>query len=127
MIVRAINSSGDWTFGQGLNNYKSGNLAVAQAIQTRISSFLGDCFFDQGAGIDWFNFLGGKNELALNLAISAVILNTTDADGNQLVTGVNQLSVNLNANREFSVTYQVVTVSSVLSGSFQYDLGGLSQ
>jgi hypothetical protein len=127
MIVRALDSNGDWTFGQGVNNYKSGNLAVAQAIQTRVSSFLGDCFFDLGAGIDWFNLLGGKNELALSLAISAVILNTTDADGNQLVTGIQQLSVDLSSNRAFSVIYQVVTVYSVLSGSFQYDLGGLSQ
>jgi hypothetical protein len=124
MIVRALDSNGDWTFGHGRSNYKRANLAVAQAIQSRVTSFLGDCFFDLGAGIDWFNLLGGKNELAISLAVSAVILNTTDSDGNQVVTGVKKLSVNLDSNRSLQVSYQVVTVYSVLTETFQYDLGG---
>lgn len=113
MIVRALNSSGDWTFGAGLNNYKSARAAVAQDIQTRLSSFLGDCFFDLGAGIDWLNFLGGsKNQLALNLAISAVILNTEG------VTSMVQLSSNLDpVTRNFSVSYTVGTVYGLISGT----------
>jgi hypothetical protein len=120
MIVRALNSTGDWTFGASLNNYKSANNAVAQNIQTRLSSFLGNCFFDAGAGIDWFTFLGGsKNELGLRLAIQSVILNTID------VTGLNQLDVNLDhVTRRFSISFQVQTTYSVSQGTFVYDLGG---
>ena len=82
MIVRALNSSGDWTYGAGKNNYLSANAAVAQAIATRLLSFLGDCFWATNAGIDWFTFLGGsKSLLSLQLAINAVILNTDNVTG----------------------------------------------
>lgn len=119
MSVRALDANGDWIYGTGANAYLTGNAEVAQAIQTRLLSFLGDCFFDVGAGIDWFGFLGGKDQIGLNLAISAVILNTAN------VTGIRQLSVSLNDNtRIFSVQYQVQTTYSVLSGAFQYDLNG---
>lgn len=121
MIVRALDSTGDFSFGSGLNDYKSGNLAVAQDLQTRLSSFVGNCFFDMGAGIAWFTFLGGKgsnNTLQLSLALSAVILNTPN------VLGIKQLSFNLSSNRSFSISYQVQTSYSVTSGSFIYDLGG---
>lgn len=110
MIVRSITSAGDWTFGKGRNDYVSANAAVRQAIQTRLMSFLGDCFFDSGAGIAWFNLLGSKNEIALNLAVSAVILNTPDNDGNFPVTRLNQLSISLNSGRQLVISYSVNTV-----------------
>lgn len=118
-IVRALNSSGDWLFGKSLNDYLSANDAIKQNIQTRLLSFLGDCFFDITAGIDWITLLGGsKNQLALNLNISSVILNT------QSVTGIKQLSVNLDdSNRKFSVSYQVATIYSLTNASFEYTLG----
>jgi len=117
MIVRALDNNGDWTFGQGLNNYYKNLDAVKQNIKTRILSFLGNCFFDVVAGIDWFNLLGSKNERALSLSISSVILNTTN------VTGILQLSLNVNPNnREFSVSYQAQTAYSLISDIFQYNL-----
>lgn len=121
MIVRALNSSGDWTFGASLNNYKSANIAVQQNIQTRLSSFIGNCFFDMGAGINWFGFLGSKgsnNNLQLSLAISAIILNTPD------VLGLLQLSFNLSSSRQFAISYKVQTSFSVTGSDFIYDLAG---
>lgn len=115
MIVRAIDSDGDWTFGAGRSNYLANNAAVAQSINTRLGSFLGNCFFDLGAGIDWFNLLGNKNETALQLAISTVILNTPQ------VTSLVTLSANLSASREFSVSYKVSTVYSSASSNFTFD------
>ena len=77
MIVRALDGNNDWTFGQSKANYIGKNPAIAQCIQTRISCFIGNCYFDMGAGVDWLNFLAGsKNQLALELAVSAVILNS---------------------------------------------------
>lgn len=117
--VRAIDVNGDWTFGKGQNDYLKDNAAVVQSIGTRLKSFLGDCFFDSGAGIDWFNLLGGKDELSLRLSVSSVILNTKD------VTGILQLSVNLDAkSRRLTVTYQVQTTFSRASGIFRFDLNG---
>lgn len=119
MRVRALDVNNDWLFGKGQNDYKTGNDEIAQDIQTRLYCFIGDCFFDLTAGIDWFNLLGGKDQTALNLAINAVILNTNG------VTGILQVGSNLSSNRVFSIQFKVQTTYSVLSGSFQYDLNGI--
>lgn len=121
MIVRALDTNNDWTFGAGKSNYKSGNAAVAQNIQTRLMSFLGDCFFSIGAGIDWFTFLGGsKSQLALNLAISSTILNTAN------VTGLKQMNLSLDPKtRNFFITYRVQTIYGVVTNAFQYDINGM--
>lgn len=113
--VRELDVEHDWLFGKGQNDYLTGNKAVAQSIDTRLNSFLGDCFFDLGAGIDWFNQLGAKNQVALNLSISAVIINTPN------VTGLLQLSINLDAARRLTVSYRVQTTYSTVSSVFQYD------
>lgn len=110
MIVRALTGAGDWTYGKGQNDYRSSQAALSQCIQTRLTSFLGDCFFDSGAGIDWFNLLGSKNEIAINLAVSAVIINTPDSFGNFPVTRLLQLSINLTSGRRLTISYTVNTV-----------------
>lgn len=120
-MMRSIDVNGDWVFGSGINAYKTGNSEVAQDIQTRLSSFLGDCFFDTAAGIDWFNLLGSKQQLALQLAVASVILNTLN------VTGSLQLSVVYNEQtRNISFVYRVQTTYSQLSNSFQYDLSSIT-
>lgn len=118
--VRALDSDHDWTFGAGLSNYFYNNAAIAQNINTRLNSFLGDCFFDLGAGIDWLNLLGGKDLFTLNLSISTVITNTLG------VTGLLQLNSNLDAARNFSVSYKVQTVYSTVTSTFIFDqsIGG---
>lgn len=118
MKVRELDVNHDWLFGKGQNNYLSANKAVVQNIDTRLHAFLGDCFFDLGAGIDWFNLLGGKDQLALNLAISAVILNT------QNVTGIIQLSTYLDVARRLTIRYQAQTTYSQISSSFELNLNG---
>lgn len=117
--VRQIDVNHDWLFGKGQNDYVTGTAAVVQNINTRLSSFLGDCFFDLGAGIDWFNLLGGKDQVTLNLSISAVILNTLN------VTGILQLSTALSAARVFTVSYKVQTTYTTAAGLFQYDINGI--
>lgn len=117
MIVRALDSDGDWTFGKGRNNYLKDNAAVAQVLDLRVSMFLGDCFFALNEGIDWTNRLGSKDELALNLDIAARILNTPQ------VTGLLQLSTNLNrGTRGFTASYEVQTVYSRVANQFRFDL-----
>lgn len=119
MIVRALDVTGDWIFGTGKSSYLSKNNAVAQEIQCRLKSFVGDCFFDLNNYMDWFNLLGTKNQVGLNLAITSVILNTPG------VTGIKQLLLKLDhQTRVFSVQYQVQTIYSQLSGNFQYDITG---
>ncbi len=81
MIVRALDAEHEWTFGRGKNNYLTGNPAIGQMIRTRLLSFLGDCFFDLEAGIDWWERLGGKSQPALNFDIKSVIINTEGVVG----------------------------------------------
>lgn len=115
-IVRALDQNHDWTFGESLNNYLQGNLAIAQTIDTRLSSVLGNCFFDLQTGIDWFNLLGSiESQVALNLAISTIILNTEG------VTGILQLSIDLSTSRNFSVSYKVQTIYSTVQSNFIFD------
>ncbi len=117
MRVRAIDGSHDWLFGKGQNDYVRNLAAVVQNINTRLSAFLGDCFFDNAAGIDWFNLLGNKDQLALNLAVSAVILNTEN------VTGIFQLSLTISVRRNIEIRYVVQTTYSRASATFAFDPG----
>ena len=116
-IVRALSGSGDWLFGKGLNDYASNQAEIALDIQMNLSSFLGDCFFSVNSGIDWFNLLGGKNQLAINLAVNAAILNTSG------VTSLLQTNISLSQARILTIQYKVQTVYSVLQNTFVYDLG----
>ncbi len=120
MIVRALSLTGDWEFGKGKNDYKRNLNAVTQNIQTRLMSFLGDCFFATTAGIDWFNLLSGKDRLALELAIASTILNT------QNVTGLLQLFVSESPTRRITITYRVQTTLGETGETFQYDANGIA-
>jgi hypothetical protein len=104
MIIRALDVNHDWTFGQGKLNYITQTNAVVQDIDTRLRSFLGDCFFDISSGIDWFNLLGEKNKIALELAVRTVILNTEN------VSGILDSSISVDNNRQITISYSVNTV-----------------
>lgn len=104
MIVRQIDSAGDWMFGSGRNSYMSNADAVAQCLATRLRSFLGDCFFDIQAGVDWFNLLGSKNQLILNLAVRSVII------GTQGVASIINATLVLRSNRDLHLEYEVATL-----------------
>lgn len=117
MIVRALDENGDFTFGKSKADYLSNLNSIKQNIRTRLLEFLGDCFFNITAGIDWLTFLGGsKNVPALKLSISSIILNTVG------VTGIRQLSINLTSDRNFSVSYDADTVYSITSDNFLLSL-----
>lgn len=107
MRVRGIDADNDWLYGKGANDYRQDTLAIAQNIKTRLQSFLGDCFFDVNAGVDWFNLLGAKDLTALKLSIASTILNTEG------VVELVQLFFDLNpANRDLSISYAVNTIYS---------------
>jgi hypothetical protein len=57
--------------------------------------------------VDWFNLLGAKNQLALELALNAVILNTIE------VTKIVASALVLDSStREITFTYTVETIYS---------------
>jgi len=117
MNVRAIDGNGDWVFGTGRGAYLKDNAAVAQRVRCRLLMFLNECFFDMTSGIDWFNLLGSKDQVALNLSVTATILNTPE------VSGIISLATDLNrTTRAFTIQYSVQTVYSQLSATVQLTL-----
>lgn len=106
MIFRNLDENGDWRFGKGRNDYTSRQQAVGLNIRTRILSWFGDCFFDQTAGIDWYNRLGSKNQrVLLEADLRRIIL---QSEG---VTGILSFDTILEG-RQFTATYSVETVYS---------------
>ncbi|MDD5301498.1 MAG: hypothetical protein PHS14_00200 [Elusimicrobia bacterium] len=65
MITRALDSTGDWTYGSGQQNYLRGEAAIEQNIVTTVQSWVGDCYYDLAFGVDWYNRLdvGQQNNL----------------------------------------------------------------
>lgn len=61
MKTRAVDGNWDWKMGKCLQDYTIGSLSVAYTVKMKVQSWLGDCFFDATAGIDWKNILGAKN------------------------------------------------------------------
>lgn len=104
MIVRALDSNGDWTFGQGKQNYLSGQQAIAQCIQTRTLSFLNNCPWAMSFGIDWITLLGKTNTLTqIQLNVRSMILQTFG------VLRINYLSVSF-INRQLSMVFNIDTI-----------------
>jgi len=106
MIFRNLDEKGDWQFGRGKSDFVKLNDAVGLNIKTRLMSWVGDCFFAQTAGIDWYNRLGStaQREL-LELDIKRVIL---QSEG---VTGLLEFNTYLNG-RNFTADYSVETIYS---------------
>lgn len=104
MIFRNLTSDGDWTFGSGKENFARGQDAIGLNIRTRILSWVGDCFFDQTAGIDWVNRLGSKNQrVLLELDLRRIITQSED------VTALVEFDTILNG-RQFVADYSVNTI-----------------
>lgn len=106
MTMRNLDSNHDWTFGSGKNNYVSENLEIALNIKTRVLSFLGDCFFDTEAGIDWFNLLDYRYQDRLENSVQDVILKTPR------VTAINNTDIVIGADRNIRIQYDVQTIYS---------------
>jgi hypothetical protein len=105
LIFRNIDASGDWVFGRGIGSYAAGNQAIALNIKTRILSWIQNCFFDLGAGIDWSSRLDRGQEQNLLNDLQAII---SQSDG---VVAIKSISAALDRlTRRLSVSYDVSTI-----------------
>lgn len=114
-IVRGLSKTGDWTFGLGTGGYLAKQAMVGQNIKTRIQEVVGDCFFNLGAGIDRLLY-AQKNVLNLDLAIRGIILGTND------VVGLAAISSVINAQRQVTFTYSVVTIYGTIADTYTYSI-----
>ncbi len=114
MIFRNLDETGDWLFGKGKSNYLTKVPAIAANIRTRIYSWVGDCFFAQTDGIDWYNRLGSKSQRELlELDLRRIILQSYG------VIGITEFSSQV-VGRKFTASYKVDTI---FSQSFQDQIG----
>lgn len=105
MIIRSLDSNHDFNFGRGLQDYLRDNKAIMLNIDTRINSFLNNCFFDMNAGIDWIRLLSRKStKEELKLSVRRVILGSTG------VVQINNLEVELLEGRGVKITYDIDTI-----------------
>lgn len=112
MIIRAL-LAGDSTFGQGRENFLSGQNAVALNIQTRLYSFLRDCFFDIQSGIDWIRFMSVPTKSQeIVLSCRGIILQSYG------VVKVNKIEVAVK-NRAILIS---LNINTIFTTNYQYNL-----
>jgi hypothetical protein len=105
MICRKIDANGDWNFGKGMSDMARDQKAIEQDINTRLLSWVGDCFFALNDGIDWKNRLDVGGQKDLEDEVRFLILRT---DG---VVGINSLVVEFDeTTRRIRITYDVETI-----------------
>lgn len=105
-MTRGIDKNHDWTFGNGLNNYKTGDDEIAQNVKTRLLSFKNDWYLDEDAEIDWLTLLGQRNnEASIKAEVERVTLET---DG---VIRVNRVDITV-ANRNASIIVEFDTINN---------------
>jgi hypothetical protein len=104
--VRALDASGDYTFGRGAGNFLVDSPAtVGQCVQTRLNLKQGEWFLDRTAGTPWDTQVLGYGTSALrDNAIKAVVLGTPG------VTAIDAYSSNFDAaTRMFTVSMTIIT------------------
>ena len=74
MIIRATTATNDWAYGNGRNSYFINEAAVEANIRTKLLEWVGDCYFNQLAGVDWKNRLDVGQQANLAVEIKQVIL-----------------------------------------------------
>lgn len=108
MKIRALDTSGDWVFGQGKGSYLTGLDAIIQDIDTALHIFLGECFWAMNFGVDWFNLIGAKAPQAQQNIILQCREVISTREG---VTRINSVNVTFeNFRRSLSITYDISTV-----------------
>lgn len=108
MRIRAIDSSGDWVFGQGRQSYLEGEAAINEDVATALRIFRGECFFDLNAGVDWWALLGSSDVNGVVLAVRTVIA------GRYGIRGIVSVDAVLDrVSRALRISYRVATIFSL--------------
>jgi hypothetical protein len=104
MIFRRLDENDDWTFGKGKNNFLKDLNAVKLDIKTRLSFWVGDCFFSSTEGVDYNNYLDVGTKDFLDLDIKKNILKTENV---QRITGFES---SIDADRNYSAKAKIMTI-----------------
>ena len=112
MTFRGLTATGDWTWGNGVQNYLTAEAAIEANIQTALQIFLGECFWATGFGVDWITLLSSAGEA--QTAANIILQTRTIIIQSFGVTSVNSVRPSFNSsNRHFSLTYNISTIYAV--------------
>lgn len=106
MMIRNLDNNYDWTFGSGLSNYLSDNAAIALNIETRLKSFLNDCFFASNEGLDWWIFLDKGHDEEMENSVTTCIAESYG------VIAINSAEMVNDAQRNYRFKYDIETIFS---------------
>lgn len=104
MRFRGDTTTADWTFGRGKQSYLSGNSAIARNAETKLRTFLGECFFDTTVGVAWFTLLGQKDPDLVVLAIKQELHNCYG------VVQVTDVQYSVDSTRTVDIRYTMDTI-----------------
>ena len=107
MIIRKLDQDHDWNFGKGLSDYATAEAAVEENTQTRLLSWVGDCFFALQEGVDWKGRLDVGQQAALTEELKTILLQSFG------VVSVDDIQISFDgATRVFSGKYNIQTIFS---------------
>lgn len=120
MIFRQLTPSGDWTFGHGISGYATAERAIELNIQTRLQSWVGDCFFAMGDFVDWVSRLNKGQEQNLVSELKSIILQSFG------VVSIVDFSSQLNRDtRACLLKFSCITIySTSFQSTLQLAIGG---
>lgn len=104
MKFRAIDDAGDWVLGSGIQAYATDNLAIKYDLETKLKTFLQECFFDLEIGVPWFQLLGAKDKPAIILTLQQII------GGVEGVTRITNVEFELKQDRTAKLSYNIDTI-----------------
>lgn len=108
MKIRNTDGNGDWHFGHGRQDYLVDDRAINLNLNSRLRSFLNDCFWSMGFGIDWWNLLGGKNPTA---QVGIILQCRTMIANSYGVVRINTVDATTDARtRRLTVAYSIDTI-----------------
>lgn len=112
MRYRRLTSAGDYTFGQGSQDFVSDIDAVAQAVYTRLNLYRETWWRDLTDGVPMFQSILGTPGSPANLANVDSILQSR-INGTQGVTALTYFTSEFNpVTRQYSYTANVQTIYS---------------
>lgn len=120
MRVRALTSTGDYSYGQGSANYLvDSRAAVAQEVMTTLLVFQGEWFLDTSAGVPWLTKVVGVNTIPIyDQVIKDAITNVQGVTAivsytSTLNRAARSLSVSATINTQFGTTQIQVFIPTV--------------
>ena len=104
MIFRSLDKNLDWNFGASKSSYAKFNKAIVLNIETKLKTFLTECFFNPSAGLPWFDLMTNKNKDVVVLYIKGAIIKIYG------VLQVKEIEYSVDSKRKTTIIYTINTL-----------------